>query len=127
MLAAKQVLGAQSSTPAGSLSGLVLTDSGDVPIADDEISFPEQKLSARTDSKGTFLISGLPAGAHAPVVRKGGYEPSAATLTVRAGQKVEADFFMKPIVTKLANVNVKAAVNPRYAIRLADFEERRRA
>lgn len=120
------VLGAQTAAPSGSFSGLVLTDSGDVPIADAEISFPDQKLSARSDSKGNFLIGGLPPGAHALVIRKVGYEPYSATLTIPAGRKIEADIFLKPVMTKLANINVKAAVNPRYAIRLADFEERRR-
>lgn len=109
-----------------SLSGAVLSDSGEVPIANAEITFPKLELSARSDAKGNFRITGVPAGPHELIVRIIGYEPYAATITFRTGQVIEADFMLKPVVTKLARVNVNAAVNPRYAIRLADFEERRR-
>lgn len=118
---------APASTAAfASLSGAVLSDSGEAPIANAEITFPKRGLSARSDAKGNFRITGVPAGSHELIVRIIGYKPYAATLTFRTGQVIEADFMLKPLVTKLARVNVKAAVNPRYAIRLADFEERRR-
>ena len=117
---------AQTVAPTGSLSGAVLTDSGDVPIANAEISFPNVNLSARSDSKGNFQIIGVPPGPQELIVRQVGYEPYEATVTFRTGQKVETDIFLKRIVTKLANVKIKAVANPRYATRLVDFEERRR-
>jgi len=117
---------AQSAVAAGSLSGTVFSDSGDVPIANAEISFPNLQLSARSDRNGNFQIAGGPAGPQELVVRLVGYEPFTATIRFRVAQKVEADFMLKPIVTKLAKISVKAAVDTRYAIRLADFEERRR-
>lgn len=117
---------AQTVATSASLSGKVLADSTDVAIASAEVSFPNLKLTARTDSSGRFLVSGVPGGAHAVIVRRIGYEPVAATLTFRNAEQVEADFVLKATVTKLANVNVKSAVDPRYARQLADFESRRK-
>lgn len=119
-------MSAQSSPRSASLSGTVFTDSGDVPIADAEILFPSLKLSARSDSKGNFQITGVPAGSYELIVRQVGYEAYAATMTFRIGQKIEADFMLKLLTTTLAKVNVNAAADPRYATRLKDFEDRRR-
>lgn len=116
---------AQSAVTTGSLSGTVFTDSGAVPVANAEISFPSLQLWTRSDSKGNFQIAGVPAGAQELNVRVVGYEPLATTMTFRGGQKVEVDLILKSMVTKLASVTVKASANPRYAIRLADFERRR--
>lgn len=110
----------------GSLTGKVLADSTDLPIASAEISFPKLKLSARSDSLGNFQIAGVPLGPHELIVRRVGYEPYSATMTFRSFEKVEADFLLKAVVTKLDKVNVKAAADKRYAMRLADFEERRK-
>ena len=118
-------LGAQVALFNGSLSGSVLADSADAAIANAEIKFPKLKLSARSDSKGNFQITGIPAGAHDIMVRVVGFQPYAATLTFHGSQKLEADFLLKPVVTKLANVNVNAAADKRYASRLYDFEDRR--
>ena len=127
LIVAQSVSPAASTTPpaAGSLSGSVLADSGDAPIANAEVVFESLKISARSDSKGNFQVTGIPVGPQAVVVRKVGYEPYAATITFGAAQKVEADFILKPVVTKLAKVSVKAAVDSRYTIRLTDFDERR--
>ena len=117
---------AQVAARTSSLSGAVLADSGDVPIANAEIVIENLGLSARSDTRGNFQISNVPTGPHRVTVRQLGYEAYTAVITFPAAQKVEADFIMKPVVTKLAKVDVKATVNSRYAKRLQDFEERRR-
>ena len=116
---------AQPAVATGSLSGTVFADSGDVPVANAEISFPNLKLSTRSDNKGNFRITGVPAGAQELNVRVVGYEPFSASMTFRIGQKVEVDFILKSMVTRLPSITVKATADPRYAIRLMDFERRR--
>lgn len=118
--------GAQQDTRTSSLSGAVVTDSGDVPIANAEVVIEGLNMSARSDSKGNFLITGVPVGPHRITVRQIGYEAFTTVLRFRAAEKIEADFVMKPVVTKLAKVDVKGTAASKYAARLQDFEERRK-
>lgn len=109
-----------------SLSGVILTDVGEKPIANAEVVIQSLNLSVRSDSAGRFRIAGIPAGQHQVVVRNLGYEPYASRLTFRAAQHDEVDFLLREVPTKLKEVAVKGEVNSRYAIRLAEFEERRK-
>jgi hypothetical protein len=113
-------------TASATLAGTVFIDTTDTPPANAEVIFERLKLSARTDRAGNFQISGIPAGHHDLVVRSVGYQPFVATMSFGVAQKVEADFMLQPTVTKLDRVDVKGTVDARYAIRLADFESRRR-
>jgi hypothetical protein len=110
----------------GSLAGTVVIDSSDTPIANAEIMLTDLSLSVRSDSSGRFLIANIPAGPHRAVVRQVGFEPFSATLIFSPGERVEADFVLSPVVTQLSDVRVTAASDRRYAMRLAEFEDRRR-
>lgn len=109
-----------------SFGGTVLIDPTEKPLANAEIVFTALNRSARSDSAGNFLFSGLPYGKHAVVVRLVGYESINTDVTLTNGKPVEVDLLLKPTTQKLANVEVKGAASP-YAMRLADFEERRKA
>ena len=126
LLFAPLAVRAQTSPSAAALIGTVYIDTTNARITDAEIVFPKLNLAARTDTAGNFQITGIPVGPQEFIVRRVGYKPYGATITFRLSQKVEADFMLEPIVTKLSRVNVRANADPRYAIRLADFEDRRR-
>jgi hypothetical protein len=108
-----------------SLSGSVLTDPGEKPLANAEVTFPELKLSTRSDAQGNFSLTGLAAGKQALIVRLVGYESFNAEITFTASQKVEADFLLKEVSTKLEKVDVSAKGGSLFNARLAAFEERR--
>ena len=115
-----------SSPPAAaqsaSISGRVLVDGDERPIASVEILLDNLGRSARTDSAGKYLFASLPGGQHHITVRHVGYEPFQATLTLKENEKVDADFVLKRL-TVLSPVDVNAP----YAGRLQEFENRRKA
>lgn len=113
------------SAQSASLSGSVVTDPAEQPIANAEIVFTKLNLSGRSDAKGNFSITGVPTGKQEVTVRRIGYEPVVTIVNFGASQKVEVDFMLKAIATKLDKVNVNANASERYAIRLRDFEDRR--
>lgn len=112
---------------AASIVGTVLLDSIETPLANAEVVFTDLHVSTRTDSAGNFLITRLPAGTHSIVVRLVGYESYNAQITFGAGQKVEADFLLRRVATKLDKVVVKAKDGSLRDFRLAEFEEHRKS
>lgn len=117
---------AQASSSTGSLSGTVFVDTTDKRVANAEVSFPNLRLTVRTDSAGNYRILNLPRGPQELVVRAIGYEPVMATFTLGQETIGEADFMLKPIVTKLERVNITAPADPLYARQLMEFEARRK-
>jgi hypothetical protein len=63
-----------------SLTGSVLTDPGERPLANAEVSLPTLGKSVRTDSAGNFRITGIPAGTHAIFARLVGFSTATAML-----------------------------------------------
>lgn len=108
-----------------SLIGSVLTDGVERPLTNAEVILSDINRSVRSDGAGRFLITGVATGKHTVTVRMLGYESFTTDIMFAEAQKVEADFLLKALATKLKTVKVKAAVNPRYAIKLSAFEERR--
>lgn len=107
-----------------SFSGTVLSDGTEKRLANAEIVFSDLNRSVRSDSAGNFLFSGLPLGKHKVSVRLIGFESIATEVTLTNGKPAEVDLLLRPTTTRLANVEVKAAAP--YAMRLAEFEERRK-
>lgn len=111
-----------------SFGGTVLNEVGEKPLANVEIVLDGQNRSVRSDSAGNFVIGGLAAGKYTVLVRHLGFEPLRTDIMLGATQKMEVDLLIKPAVTQLANVDVKAAgATSAWAARLVDFEERRLA
>lgn len=109
-----------------SLIGKVLLDGKETPLANAEVHLPQLNLSSRSDAAGSFLLGGIPAGTHRVMVRLVGYEPFVADITFKAAEKFDADILLKPSVTKLKDVDVKAtATTGPWAIKLQEFDERR--
>lgn len=107
------------------LAGKVLTDSADRPLVNAEITIKGTDLVARSDSSGSFQLTGIKAGKHEVVIRLVGYESVSTTINFDATKKVEADFLLKRSATELAKVEVKDR-KPITNIRLAQFDENRK-
>jgi len=106
-----------------SFGGSVLIDPTEKPLPNAEIVFANLNRSARSDSLGNFLFTGLPFGKHAVVVKMVGYESINTEVTLTGGRPVEVDLLLKPTAQKLAKIDVKAA-GP-FAAQLVEFEERK--
>jgi len=108
------------SAPTGTFSGVVVSDSGRAVVIDAEVILPDAALSARSDSSGTFTLRDVPIGEHRVMVRRPGYGPLDATLSVRANEVVNRRMVLSR-VTVLNEVVIAAGER-----RLADFEENRK-
>jgi hypothetical protein len=124
-LAASLATFASTALAQGTLTGLVLTDPDERPIAGAEIIFTNLARAARSDSAGRFRIVGIPVGAQAVLVRMAGYQPWIGSVTFEQNRTVEADFLLKAVATALPVVEVSAGAN-RYATKLTEFDERRK-
>lgn len=81
------------------------------------------KLAATTDSTGGFVLHGVPKGAATIVVRRLGFSPLEAPVTV-ADSVAAVDLTVKQIAASLPAVRVHARAAP-YQSRLAGFYARR--
>ena len=109
-----------------SIVGVVLRDSTERPLANAEVSLTNPKRSTRTDSTGTFAFRELKPGRHSITVRLIGYESLGTDLQLKAGETVEPEFILRPNITKLKSVDVKASpTTGPWAIKLQDFDNRR--
>jgi len=108
------------------LSGTVISDPGEHPLAQAEIIVAGTDRTVRSDSLGAFRLTGIPVGTHEVTVRLAGYKPWTGALQFRDGQTVEADFVLQSIATTLPGVDVNAR-GPSRNPRLIEFEERRRS
>jgi hypothetical protein len=89
------------------------------PLADVEIVIPELGLSARTNERGRFRLTGIPPGSFTVAVRKIGYGAVETTMTFATDRATSRQFQLGRVVA-LDTVNVTADR------RIADFEANRR-
>jgi hypothetical protein len=125
-LAAAQPLDAQEPVPSRSLvRGAVIDDSTEKPIGGATVAIETLKASVVTDSTGVFRLAGLPGGRYIISVRRLGYGPLTAVLSLSGRDTLEYDFALVRQPTQLPEVDVTA---PRPAPpRLVEFEQRRQA
>lgn len=110
------------SVPLATLRGTVVSDSLALPIADADVAIDALRLRARSDARGAFTLSGVPAGTHELTVRRLGFGALRTSITLAGNEDEERRIVLRP-VTVLDSVEVTAARNDP---RLADFEENRR-
>jgi len=101
-------------------TGIVLTDSTRVPIANAEVFIAELSLRTRTNARGAFRFSEVPPGTWTFGVRRVGYGPLDAKLTFAANKSVERQIFLSR-VAMLDSVRVVAG-----GPAMIEFEENRR-
>ena len=103
-------------------TGVVVADSSGRPLADAEVAIPSLALSTRSDARGAFRLTDVPAGSHGVVVRRLGYGAMTADVTFAANDEEDRRIVLRPM-TVLDSVSVTATPND--AGMLA-FEENRR-
>lgn len=108
----------------GSLSGRVVNDRTDLPLAGVDVSIPYIKQQVMTDSTGAFVMPSVAAGRYLVVLRKLGYQPFSTMVTINAGDGPEYLLELIPATPELAKVEVKASVLDR---RLTAFDEHRKS
>ncbi len=105
-----------------SFTGVVVADSSKRPLADVEVAIPSLTLSARSNSRGEFRLTDIPAGTHEIVARRVGYSVMTAPVTFAANEEEERRLVLRPL-TVLDSVEVTATrIDPR----MLDFEDNRR-
>lgn len=119
-----QAAGGEAAT--GTLSGMVLTDVGEKPIANAEVRLSGSTRAVRSDSAGRFELSGLPTGMQRFEVRAIGFQPLRQSLVIPAGRSMDVDLLLVAEVQQLSTVRVgaEAGVGVRRPW-LSGFEERR--
>lgn len=99
-----------SAAQSGVLTGRVVDDGTDRPIAGVEISIPATSRSAMSDSLGGFAIDSIPVGRYLVVLRKLGHRPFSTMVTFTKGESPEYVWAMATASPTLAKVEVTANV-----------------
>lgn len=108
-----------------SISGIVLVDSLERPIADAEVVIAGTDRSVRSDSAGTFVLRAVPPGRRQLQIRAVGYQSLTVSLDIPAAGLDGLEILLRPNTTELEKVAVRADATPT-ARWLRDFENRRR-
>jgi hypothetical protein len=104
------------------LAGRVLSDSGTVLVGA-EVVLNGPQNSQRTNDKGEFKFTGVPAGVQIVGVRMPGFAPQIDTIEVEAASEILREFKLSRIETTLPRVPVTTTLLDR---KLVEFHERRR-
>jgi hypothetical protein len=104
------------------LAGRVLSDSGIVLIGA-EVVLNGPQNSQRTNDKGEFKFTGVPAGLQIVGVRMPGFAPKIDTIKVEEASEILREFKLSRIETTLPEVPVTTTLLDR---KLFEFHERRR-
>jgi hypothetical protein len=114
--------GATPHRASGVVDGVV-TDTSLAPVADAIVTIVGQELRVVTGENGRFRIVSVVAGDYVLLVRRIGYEPTTARISVAERDTLRLSFALQPAVATLDTVAVAArSVSPR----LAEFYERRK-
>jgi len=116
---------AQRSAPKASVSGVVLVDSLERPIADAEVELVGTPYRTRSDSAGAFSLRGIPIGAYRLQLRAVGYAPLVLDVQLAADGLDGVEALLRPVAQELERVRIRASLTPT-ARHLIDFENRRK-
>ena len=100
---------ASSATAQSQLRGRVVSDSGR-PIANASVTVTSVGYTVRTDSSGTFALSGTPGSALALVVRAAGYRDDSATVVLARGRLVTKEFTLVSLSADIPEANPSSRV-----------------
>ena len=111
------------------LTGTVLTDSTERPIANAEVSISSLGLTTRSDSAGRFMLAKIPRGAQEITVRAVGYAAIVTQLTFANAQRIRVNLLMERAIVAasaqaLKRIYVKARSPSGDNPRIAEFDER---
>jgi hypothetical protein len=106
----------------GSLDGIV-TDTSLSPLLDATVSILGSGVRVVTGGNGRFRITDLPAGRYVLLIRRVGFEPSSAAITITQDDTVRASFTLVRLGTVLDTVVVAGT---RLSRKMQEFEQRRK-
>lgn len=113
-----------SASAQGRIAGVVRDTSG-AGIAGAEISLAGSDTRAASDEEGRFLLARVPAGEAAIRVRRLGFTPTSASVTVRDNATAPLAITVTELARELRPVVVRAQRHRKYTGYLAGFYERR--
>jgi hypothetical protein len=96
------------SDSAGTIVGYVTTREERQPLAYSVVSITALSREQFTNDRGTFVLTGLPAGRHRLRVRHLGYSPTEVDVTVRAGAADTVRVALARLAVRLNAVEVRA-------------------
>lgn len=102
------------------LSGFVLADSTQTPIAGAEVAFPALDRRVTTDANGAFRLTDLPSGAQQLTVRRIGFGPLDTRVDLAPNRTTERTIYLPRV-----NVVEKVVVEDKRSYSF-EFEERRK-
>jgi hypothetical protein len=119
------LLAAQPAADGVTVSGVVLVDSLERPIADAEVELVGTAYRTRSDSAGAFSLRGIPVGAYRIQLRAVGYAPLVLDVQLSANGLEGVEALLRPVAQELERVRIRASLTPT-ARHLIDFENRRK-
>jgi hypothetical protein len=98
------------------------------PIAEAEITVLGPGQAARSSASGAYRVDSVPAGRYMVQVRRLGFKPLYYAVTLKPGERRDIDVELAVLPTQLSAVQVRerSGYSGRDALRLRDFEWRRR-
>jgi hypothetical protein len=112
----------RSAAALATLTGLVLVDSTRQPIAGAEVSLPDLAKGVRTDERGAFRFTDVPAGEYSLTARHAGFAPFDMRVTIAADRANDQRILLSRIVT-LDSVVVKETERVPW---IREFEDHRK-
>lgn len=91
----------------GSIEGAVRDEQSKEPISTATVSIPELGRTVVTNSRGTFVLRGVPAGRWRIEARALGYQPHSLTISSPASGVVRLDFELSPQPIELRPLTVR--------------------
>jgi hypothetical protein len=116
-------VGERVESVAAVLTGVVVADSTNLPLADVDVLLSDINRHDRTNARGTFRLTGVPPGVHTLSARRVGYGPLDARVEFTARHSTDKGIALSR-VTSLDSVRVVAA-RTTLGVGLAAFEESR--
>ncbi|MBA3918507.1 MAG: hypothetical protein C0516_07965 [Gemmatimonas sp.] len=116
---------AQRATDGVTVSGVVLVDSLERPIADAEVELIGTPYRTRSDSAGAFSLRSVPVGAYRLQLRAVGYAPLVLDVQLMAEGLEGIEALLRPVAQELERVRIRASLTPT-ARHLMGFESRRK-
>ncbi len=106
----------------GAIRGVVRSSDAAHPIDGVEVSVEPGHLATRSNDSGRYVLGPLDAGEYQLIVRKPGFEPRAAHVTLAVGDSLVVNLTLNELPVQLGAVHARAQGAP-----LSDFERRRKS
>lgn len=106
----------------GTVDGVV-TDTALAPLLGAQVTVLSTAVRVGTAANGRFRISDVPAGEYVLIVRRAGFRPTSAQVTIAGGDTLRVAYMLERDVTMLPAAVV---TEQRTSLRMLEFEARRR-